>query len=194
MVRTVPIDQDSVVRGELGERPERREREARLPSDLRERIPETGLKEYWHRLMSLVRRRTLPPPQVRNEEWNGFHLPSTIRVDYRTYVFSRVTVPIDADRSRIVYFHAVRSRTWLGRVSQWLRFHLWQNWQQNRNFSGQDRSIVVRQSYDRPEKLSGTDVFPLETRRLILEHARGLDRSAGADPPVTIEEDRSGLE
>lgn len=151
--------------------------------------PRPRMRIYWHRLMALVRRRTLPPPLVRSDEWNGFHLPSTIRVDFRTQIFSRVTIPVDADASRILYFHTVRPRTRLGRAYEWARFHVWQNWQMNHNFSGQDRSIVVRQRYDAPEKLSGTDIFPLETRRLILNHARGLDRSAWANPPVTMEED-----
>ncbi len=47
----------------------------------------------------------------------------------------------------------------------------------NYNFSGQDRRLVENQRYDTSEKLSGTDLFPLETRRLIVNHARDFQRA-----------------
>jgi hypothetical protein len=169
--------EDSPVKAQLGGRMVEQPYQDHYPGLDGVSWPKDPWRIPWHRLVGLFRRKTPPPPLVRNEEWNGFHLPSTIRVDYRSQLYTRITVPVDAEHSRIFYLHTVRPKSALGRIYEWVRFHAWHNWQMNYNFSGQDEKLVVAQRYDLPEKLSGTDVFPLETRRLILNHARGLDPS-----------------
>ncbi|ETW94357.1 MAG: hypothetical protein ETSY1_35290 [Candidatus Entotheonella factor] len=104
------------------------------------------------------------------------HLPCTFRVDNRNYIYTRCTVPIDREQSRMFYFYTTRPRAAWKRVRDILVFYVWRNWLQNYNFSGQDRRLVENQHYDTPEKLSGTDLFPLETRRLIVNYGRDFLR------------------
>ncbi len=134
--------------------------------------PKQAWRVRWHRLVSWFRRPRHRPPLAKSEEWTGFHLPCTFRVDYRTFLYSRCTVPIDREQSRMFYFHTTRPGSSWQRWVDTLVFYLWRNWQMNYNFSGQDRRMMEKQRYDTPEKLSGTDLFPLETRRLMVNHAR----------------------
>jgi phenylpropionate dioxygenase-like ring-hydroxylating dioxygenase large terminal subunit len=149
--------------------------------------PKRGSRIHWHKGVRLFRR-YLPryQPLVRNEEWAGFHLPSTFRVDYLSHIYTRVTIPIDSKKSRMFYFHTVRPRSGIRKLYEVLKFYLWQNWYQNYNFSGQDRYVVENQRYDKPEKLSGTDIFSLQLRQLIVNHARGLTKRDD-QLPVEIE-------
>ena len=126
-----------------------------------------------------------PAASGQSEEWTGFHLPCTFRVDYRTFLYTRCTVPIDREQSRMFYFHTTRPGSRWRRGVDTLVFYLWRNWQMNYNFSGQDRAMMESQRYDTPEKLSGTDLFPLETRRLIAQHARDFQprRQDGSRSP-----------
>jgi phenylpropionate dioxygenase-like ring-hydroxylating dioxygenase large terminal subunit len=127
-------------------------------------------------------RRALPspgPPMVRNLEWNAAHLPGTFQQDFRKFLYTRMTVPIDEHRCRMVYAHTTRPdsarRAFLGRV-YFKGFH---NWLVNYNFSRQDMDVVVNQNYGRPEMLSSSDVFPLAVRRLMAENNRDRLRGVG---------------
>ena len=146
--------------------------------------PKQAWRVRWHRLVSGFRRARDRPPLVKSEEWTGLHLPCTFRVDYRTFIYSRCTVPIDREQSRMFYFHATRPGTCWKRWVDTLVFYIWRNWQMNYNFSGQDQRMMEHQRYDTPEKLSGTDLFPLETRRLIVNHARDFQRARAAQTTV----------
>ncbi len=137
--------------------------------------PKQAWRVHWHRFVSRFRRQRDRPALVKSEEWAGLHLPCTFRVDYRTFIYSRCTVPIDREQSRMVYFHATRPATRWKRWVDTFAFYVWRNWQMNYNFSGQDQRMMENQRYDTPEKLSGTDRFPLETRRLIVNHARDFN-------------------
>ncbi|WP_089717985.1 aromatic ring-hydroxylating oxygenase subunit alpha [Candidatus Entotheonella palauensis] len=140
------------------------------------RWPKHAWRETWHGLISKFRRQRNLPPLVRNKEWSSLHLPCTFRVDNRNYIYTRCTVPIDREQSRMFYFYTTRPRAAWKRVRDILVFYVWRNWLQNYNFSGQDRRLVENQHYDTPEKLSGTDLFPLETRRLIVNYGRDFLR------------------
>jgi hypothetical protein len=61
----------------------------------------------------------------------------------------------------------------------------------NFNFSGQDGRQMIHQYYDRPEKLSATDVQTIEWRKLVLQHGRGMqeqDLTNLSDAEVFAEE------
>lgn len=140
--------------------------------------PKHASRLQWHRLVGAVRELTVQrsktdrKPMITDPEWHDAHLPSTYQVDYMTHIYTRTTVPIDEDNSRIFYFHTTRPLTPRRRLYDQLFFTLYQNWQMNYNFSGQDADVVEYQHYDQPEKFSATDVFPLTLRRFILEHGR----------------------
>lgn len=172
--------EDNPVRGQLGYEPDAAQEPAYQDaySGLDgAKWPKSAWRLHWHRVVSWVRRQRTLPALVKDEEWNGFHLPCTFRVDYRTFIYTRCTVPIDRERSRMFYFHATRPGSTWQRWVDTLVFYIWRNWQMNYNFSGQDRRLVENQSYDTSEKLSGTDLFPLETRRLIVNQGRDFQRA-----------------
>ena len=56
----------------------------------------------------------------------------------RTHMYTRMCVPIDADTSRIVYYHTTRPGSLLGRIYERVQFLLWHNWVMNIQFSNQD--------------------------------------------------------
>jgi phenylpropionate dioxygenase-like ring-hydroxylating dioxygenase large terminal subunit len=150
--------------------------------------PKHASRLQWHRVVGAVRdlvsavKKTERQPMITDPEWHDAHLPSTYQVDYQTHIYTRTTVPIDAERSRIFYFHTTRPLTPRRRLRDRLFFELYQNWQMNYNFSGQDADVVEYQHYDQPEKFSATDVFPLTLRRFILEHGRDFqDVPAGGE-------------
>ncbi len=141
--------------------------------------PRSNLRFRWSQLMARlldachrVGLRRARGRQVHNEEWNGLHLPATFRVDYQTHVYTRFGIPVGTDRTRVVYLHTTYPPSTRRRVLDCIHFRLWQNWQMNFNFSGQDKKIVENQSFSHREKLSATDAFPLAWRSLIVEHSR----------------------
>ena len=141
---------------------------------------------YWHRAVGAVRNRFSRSgggAMVTDPEWHDAHLPSTFQVDYSSHIYTRTTVPIDTERSRIFYFHTTRPRSSGERLANIAYFRAWKNWSMNYNFSGQDAKVVQDQYYDQPEKFSATDTFPLALRRFIVENGRDFLRSGEALPP-----------
>lgn len=137
--------------------------------------PKRTTRLYWHRLVDASKRfRPARPeePMIGEDEWRQAHLPTTFQVDYHDHIYSRVTVPIDAGRSRVFYFHTTRPTTRGRRIWDKALFTVYLNWMVNYNFSGQDQKIVEKQYYDQPETFTATDVFPLTLRRFILENGR----------------------
>ncbi len=102
----------------------------------------------------------------------GHHLPSMFRVPYWTFMYTRVSVPIDENHTKILYYHSVRPRTAPGRLIYKVWFHLFYNWLRHHNFSRQDFRVMQPQRYDLPEMLSRTDAHIVAWRRLLLK-ARG---------------------
>lgn len=146
--------------------------------------PKSERRLHWHRAIDLVnkvRRPKAHPPMVTDPEWHDAHLPAIYQVDYGDHIYTRMTVPIDAEHSRIFYFHTTRPAT--RRRALWDRayFTVFQNWMMNYNFSGQDRKVVEHQYYDHPELFSATDAFPLTLRRFILENGRDFLRDQTPD-------------
>jgi hypothetical protein len=103
----------------------------------------------------------------------GHHLPSMFRFDFGTHMYTRACVPVDDRLTRVIYYHAIRRRTAIGRALARLFFVTFQNWAMNANFSDQDYRVMAPQRYDTSEKLSGTDAEVIAWRRLLLS-ARGM--------------------
>ena len=139
-------------------------------------------KHQWRKMWSwatqwTAKKRFTSPPTETNEEWDGLgrHLPAMVRIDYRTHVFTRVNVPIDADNTRQVYYHYSAVRSPLGKFWEKFLFHTFHRWAHVSNFSVQDFLAVEPQRFDTSEYLSSTDLPNVEWRRLVVRHARGLE-------------------
>jgi len=149
-----------------------------------------ALSGYWpkhkYRLLwtwlfdGLYKKRATLPPFFDSEEWGRdgqllHHLPSMFRYDHRRHVYTRYAVPVEPEKSRMVYFHAVRRHGLKNKLREYLWFRLFHNWAMNVNFSKQDLYVMSEQRYDRPEKLSGTDQEIITWRKLWLK-ARGMPK------------------
>ncbi len=138
-----------------------------------------------------VRRKFREPFQV-SEAWDmGQHLPSIVRINYGTHMYSRWAVPVNENETRMFYFHSARRPTWFGRLHERLQWRLFHNWAMNKNFSEQDSPGAIELYYDRPERLSVSDQQTIEWRKMVLS-ARGLEvrqpvRRA-PDEPELVEE------
>lgn len=115
--------------------------------------------------------------EVDAEEWGkgrggSWHLPSIVRRNFNTYMFSRWAVPVDAELSRIVYMHARRTRFAATRVALRAWWRLYYNWWNYYNFSGADDKVASPSRYWTPESLSATDSHLVLLRRLITERSR----------------------
>jgi phenylpropionate dioxygenase-like ring-hydroxylating dioxygenase large terminal subunit len=146
--------------------------------------PKHRWRFLWTWLFALadrVRRQFRTPFQA-SPEWDmGQHLPSIVRINYGTHMYTRWAVPVDEEHTRMFYFHSARRPTWLGRLHERLQWHLFHNWAMNKNFSEQDAPGSVELYYDRPERLSVSDQQTVQWRRMVLA-ARGMPRSAGVEP------------
>ena len=141
------------------------------------RWPRHGVRRYWTWLFDYVRRPFDKLPQWRgSEDWEmGQHLPCMVRINYGNYMWTRWAVPIDAQTTRMFYFHAAVRPTWLGRAYEFLAYHLFHHWVMDRNFSAQDAPAAIHAYYDRPEYLAPTDAQLVGWRRFLLS-ARGVER------------------
>lgn len=116
------------------------------------------------------------PAYTGSPEWEmGQHLPCMVRINYRNYMWTRWAVPIDANTTRMFYFHAAVRRTWLGRTYEFFAYHMFHHWVVDRNFSAQDAPAAVHAYYDRLEYLAPTDAQLVGWRRFLLT-ARGMEK------------------
>lgn len=140
--------------------------------------PKTKYRLYLAMVVDKLKPHRKPPARPNlSQEWHDFHLPTTYQVDFQTYIYSRVTVPIDGETSRVFYYYTTHPRSALRRVWNKVFFRGFYRWQIVDNFSGQDGAVVMAQYYDKPERLSATDTFPLGIRRLIIDNARDFKRA-----------------
>ena len=141
-----------------------------------QRWPKVEFRYRWAKAMQpFARFRAKPDPErpwVKNDEWNGFHMPSIFQNDHGSAMYTRQAVPVSADQTRVFYFHSTVAHTDADRFWDRMWFTFVQNWSQNYNFSGQDQAVMEPQNYNQPEALSATDIFPLAVRRVIVERAR----------------------
>jgi phenylpropionate dioxygenase-like ring-hydroxylating dioxygenase large terminal subunit len=150
-------------------------------------------KHDWRRLWTWAfrpanLRRSRMPVWENPEEWKpGYHLPAMVRNDHKTDMYTRNTVPIDMDRSRIIYYKAVRPKSTVGWLYEKIHWHVWGRWFQVNNFSVQDFRAMAEQDYRTPEILSATDAVVINLRRLYLR-GRGMDRQTSEAPSLTSAE------
>jgi phenylpropionate dioxygenase-like ring-hydroxylating dioxygenase large terminal subunit len=139
-------------------------------------FPKTAYRLYLARVMGFLRRNLRPKMDwlVEDPEWAmGVHMPTTFRLDYQSHIYSRAVTPEDADNSWCFYYTTTYPKTGRRRLYNRAIFHLYYNWKQHYNFSGQDKRIVEALWYENPvERFSSSDAFPMAWRRMVIEHAR----------------------
>ena len=101
------------------------------------------------------------------------------RYDYGTHMYTRCCVPIDADNTRIIYYHSIHKKGALRQLLHTIYFRCIYTWLMHSNFSQQDYSVMAPQRYDKPEYLSSTDTQIVAWRRLLLK-ARGMPNATAA--------------
>ena len=115
------------------------------------------------------------PRFTASEEWEtGQHLPCMVRINYGSHMFTRWAVPIDAEHTRMFYFHSAVRRSAMSRFLETAGFYLYHNIAMNKNFSGQDLPAAQKAYYDKPEFLAPSDTQVISWRRMVLT-GRGLE-------------------
>lgn len=106
---------------------------------------------------------------LNDPEWgNGPHMPGMQRIDNGWSQYTRWCVPVDANTTRVFYFHATRPRNALARFRDRALYPIRQRWLQYRNFGGQDDRALVDFDFTRPERFSEFDVETIGWRTLAL--------------------------
>ena len=135
-------------------------------------------KHRWRLLWAWIfvlarRRRTSAPAIVTNPNWTtGHRMPGMYRTFNRVFMYTRMMVPIDAENSRVWYYHTTKPASWVGRWYETLVFNLFHAWRMYDNFSVQDMGVMAPQRYDAPEYLSATDAAIVQLRRFLVLRAR----------------------
>lgn len=145
--------------------------------------PKHRWRLLWTWMFGWASKRKWRRPYQLSEEWGpGSHLPSMVRLNYGTHIYTRWVVPIDENSCRPFYFHATKPSNTVGRIYERIHWTLFHNWAMNRNFSEQDRKGAIEAYWPAPEHLSPTDAQTIFWRRLLLT-ARGLNLSQKTEEP-----------
>jgi len=144
--------------------------------------PKHRWRLLWTWFFDIFERRKRHKPHFENPpNWEGQRLPGIVRNNHHTHMYTRWGVPVEADLTRAVYFYSTRPRTAWGRFYDRLAFKLFLEWMYFFNFSDQDYDAMRSVRYQYPEYLSSTDSPVVALRKLVTEHARGLNASVPAE-------------
>jgi hypothetical protein len=141
--------------------------------------PRTEYRRLWVWLFKFQRARRSKRPLVvdpeKHPDWpaNGMHLPCMVRTDGDVHQFTRWPVAVDENLTRMWWFHAIKPQNKMAAIYEKIHFTLWNDWSKNYNFNGGDARQEIYQYYDKPEKLSTSDVWTIAWRKLQMQ-ARGM--------------------
>ena len=90
------------------------------------------------------------------------------RAEFAYDLYTRACVPVDEWLTRIWYYHYTRPANIWQRVWHIALYNALHKWIIEYNFSRQDERVMIRQKYDWPEKLSGTDAEIIQWRKLVV--------------------------
>jgi hypothetical protein len=119
-------------------------------------------------------------------EWGpqGQRLPSLMRMGQAGHVHTRWCIPVEENLTRILHVYALDVQ---GAARTWERLYLpIRNFFQF-NFSNADNDAVISTRYQYQEFLSSTDSFMVALRKMIVDHARGLERPVEVAEETTAE-------
>jgi phenylpropionate dioxygenase-like ring-hydroxylating dioxygenase large terminal subunit len=173
---------------------------------------------WWWMFNPFLRFTRVPAPETKTERWSGGHrLPGMFRATGPLPnkpgggrppvrrggggglfgLYTRQTVPVEEWLTRVWYFHYTRPKGLLDKLRYNILYFGLYRWLVEYNFSQQDMSVMLRQRYDWPEKLSGTDAEVIQWRKLVVtkhyggRNARFEVKGAGeVDPtgtPIAVE-------
>ena len=120
------------------------------------------------------------------QEWEGQRLPAIVRNNHWDHMYTRWCIPVDENLTRVLYLRSVRPSSALAKLRERILWPL-HNWEIHFNFSDQDYDAMRSVQYQYPEFLSSTDSFMIAFRRLITEHARGIQRTMDVAQETTAE-------
>ena len=127
-------------------------------------------------------------------EWNGTRLPGMSRTGGNNKYFrsTRWAVPVEENLTRMVYLNVERYDKRPNVVKRLWSSVTWpyRNWVLNFNFRNQDYDAEKYVQYSFPEYLSSTDSVVVAMRRLLVEHARDVQRRREREEelPESLEE------
>jgi len=120
------------------------------------------------------------------EDWK---LASSMRLPgmQRLSVYTRWCVPVDENLTRVFYVHTRRIESKLGQVLERVKYRYIFSWLADFNFSDQDYDAMRSCRWQYKEYLSATDSHVIAERRLVAEHARGLERKVAVKDVTSAE-------
>ena len=141
--------------------------------------PKSRWRRLWAWVLAPARKRSRRRPRFnRTDEWGmAHHLPNMFRTLSSTHAYTRVCVPVDEKRSRVIYYYSTRPANWLHRAYIWAHYYLFFRWHMLVHFSNQDLFPMKDQRWDTSETLSANDAEILVWRRMLVT-ARGMDKAA----------------
>lgn len=100
-------------------------------------------------------------------------------------LYTRQTVPVDEWLTRVWYHHYMLPKNSLHKAWIWFNYFTIGRWLSEYNFSQQDMSVMMHQSFNSPEKLSGTDAEVVQWRKLVVtKHFGGRNYPFEYENPV----------
>ncbi len=149
--------------------------------------PKTPLRWTWLWLTErILRIKFLWPKFETPTEWDGTRLPGMQRLSTWNGFYTRWSVPVEDQLTRVFYFRSVRPVNRLDRFARWVAWPFY-NFVVHYNFSDQDYDAMQTLSYESPEFLSSTDSYLVMLRKLFTTHARGLKRTVEVAEQTTAE-------
>jgi hypothetical protein len=132
--------------------------------------PKINYRQWWTGLFRpFVQRALRQIPAPKTARWaTGHRLPGMFRALFAFDLYTRQTVPVEENLTRLWYYHYLRPQNSLHRMWRRLMYYGVHKWLVEYNFSRQDASVMLNQRYDTPEKLSGTDAEVVQWRRLVV--------------------------
>jgi phenylpropionate dioxygenase-like ring-hydroxylating dioxygenase large terminal subunit len=159
--------------------------------------PQHNYRRFWTWLFApFVKHALQQIPAPKTARWApGHRLPGMYRTQFMVDFYTRQTVAVEENLTRLWYFHYIRPRHAAQRVWRTVMYYLLHKWVVEYNFSRQDASVMLNQRYDAPEKLSGTDAEVIQWRRLIVtKHLGGRNASFAFRNPDDLAPDKVPLE
>jgi phenylpropionate dioxygenase-like ring-hydroxylating dioxygenase large terminal subunit len=149
--------------------------------------PLTSWRLMWTWATERLDARSKKQPKFETPDvWQGTRLPSMQRLSHHNCFYTRWCIPVDENLTRVVYFCSHRPRTTLEAIHRRITWP-WHNWMRHFNFSDQDYDAMRTTRYQYPEYLSSTDSYLIMVRKLLTEHARGIEKVVNVAEETTAE-------
>ena len=132
--------------------------------------PKSRKRRFWTWALKWnVRGAQANVPSPRTARWcGGHHLPGMFRTEFAYDLYTRMCVAVAENKTRLFYYHCTYPKNRIQRWWQTFLYYTYHRWIIEQNFSMQDNSVMLNQSYSAPEALSVTDSEVVQWRRLVV--------------------------